>query len=173
MSDEQQQVPAIPSRAAAAAAPSETPPRRDAVAFAANIRAKRKEAAAIKAKRAAALKAKKRKAAKRPAPKKTRARKIAAGIRTYKGIARRVKRALTGQKRVVGKHPALALPYGKQPKNPNRPLEMKHQLSALVGAIGGMAKNAIPVLGKIVEQMLDLSRTERKEVIGALQKIYG
>lgn len=90
-------------------------------------------------------------------------------------------------KRIVGKHPALAAPYkgtravkgdpyvamAGRAKNPNRPLEMKNQLSAVLSMVGTLQKQELVFFSQAVPAMQALSRAGRKRVIAALQQVYG
>lgn len=58
-------------------------------------------------------------------------------------------------------------------KNPNRPLEMKNQLSAVLSMVGTLQKAELVFFSQAVPAMQALSRSGRKRVIAALQQVYG
>lgn len=60
-----------------------------------------------------------------------------------------------------------------RPKNPNRPLEMKNQLSAVLSMVGTLQKAELVFFSQAVPAMQALSRSGRKRVIAALQQVYG
>lgn len=83
--------------------------------------------------------------------------------------------------RVVGKRPELAAPYGKlvenithaAPKNPNRPLEMKNQLQAVIAMTGVLTKSELTLFSQIVGALQNVPRNGRKRIIVGLQQVYG
>lgn len=107
----------------------------------------------------------------------------------YREMAATIKRnkRKTG-KRKVGKHPALAAPYGKKkkakripfraqftnqaPKNPNRPLELKTQLANVLALLPGMKKPEVEAFTAAMGQMQALSRSGRRRVLTALGQVY-
>lgn len=58
-------------------------------------------------------------------------------------------------------------------KNPNRPLEMKNQLSAVLSMVGTLQKAELVFFSQAVPAMQALSRSGRRRVIAALQQVYG
>lgn len=85
-------------------------------------------------------------------------------------------------KRKVGKHPALAAPYKKgdayaalaqQPKNPNRPKELRNQLATVLGVLGQLSKSEGPLYTQLVSDLNKLSRKQRANVLGALVQTFG
>lgn len=58
------------------------------------------------------------------------------------------------------------------PKNPNRPLEMKNQLSAVLSMVGTLQKSELVFFSQAVPAMQALSRSGRRRVIAALQQVY-
>lgn len=99
----------------------------------------------INAKRAAALKAKK------PARKKAKKQKT-----------RTIRQIIQAAPRETGRA-----------KNPNRPLEMKNQMSAMLEAVCTLQKAELMLFSRTMPSMQALSRAGRKQVIAALQQVYG
>lgn len=75
------------------------------------------------------------------------------------------------QKQAAGR--GFAASRVDRPKNPNRPLEMKNQLSAVLSMVGTLQKAELVFFSQAVPAMQALSRSGRKRVIAALQQVYG
>lgn len=68
---------------------------------------------------------------------------------------------------------ALAKKRGpKAAKNPNRPLEMKNKLSAVLTLTRDLNKTELDVFTTSMDRLEHLTRSGRKRVLAALQQVY-
>lgn len=67
----------------------------------------------------------------------------------------------------------LPTPAPVAPKNPNRPLEMKNQLQAVIAMTGVLTKAELTLFSQIVGALQAVSRNGRKRIIVGLQQVYG
>lgn len=95
-----------------------------------------------------------RRKAKRAAPKRKKAKKP-----TFRQVTRQI------AKRHPTKHPVL-------PKSPNRPLEAKKQLDAVLTVLDDLAKPELMVFTVTLKQLKGLSKPGRARVLHALQQVY-
>lgn len=101
---------------------------------------------------------------------------------TMRGKAKTVKaapkRKVRAVKTVSKKKPAKRRPAHKtapQPapaKNPNRPLEMKSQLQAVLAMSSVLSKPEMAIFATAMQGMQELSRNSRRRVIAALAQVY-
>jgi hypothetical protein len=59
------------------------------------------------------------------------------------------------------------------PKNPNRPLELKNQIHALLDVVKHLEPTDLKVFASTMETLRALSKPARARVLGALNKVYG
>jgi|ERR1700722_1268477 len=124
-----------------------------------NEKLKAVEIKKLKAKRAAALKAKKGKTVKKPTNRQS---LRAAKAHLAPGKPKRVRR------------PVLhAIPDSKPAKNPNRPLEMKNQLAAVLAVVSDLKGAELTFFSEACKSLQDLTHAGRKRVIEALGRVYG
>jgi hypothetical protein len=80
------------------------------------------------------------------------------------------------KKRKAKKYVPLAERVSHKParaKNPNRPLELKNRMLALVGAVGSLEAADLKSFTEAVVLLNDLPKPGRQRVLDALAKVYG
>lgn len=155
--------PAIPSRAAGEAAPSQPPPM---------FTDPGETAAAPKPKRSAR-------------PKKTTEKLSAAEIHALnakrrKALAKKQKVKRSRRKPAHDKHRMSPTQQARArydaapaPRNPNRPLELKNQLVTIMSIANTLRKPAFAFFTQAIPALQRLTRSDRRKVIAALAQVYG
>jgi hypothetical protein len=85
--------------------------------------------------------------------------------------AREIKRINKNRRKNLKKAKRVKAPVA--PKNPNRPLEAKNRLHAVMETVAGMAKPEVIALMNTMRFVESLAAPARKRVIEALGKVYG
>lgn len=119
-------------------------------------------------------------AKKKPAAKKTQAvsRKEAAALAAKRAKAlaakkRKPSRSIKSSPSVIKAAQRTVLPVAPPaPKNPNRPLEMKNQLQAVIAMTGVLKKPELELFAKMVAALQSTPRNSRKKIIDGLQSVY-
>ena len=90
---------------------------------------------------------------------------------------RNMKKAATTKRRRTGwarKSAIAAVDRNiKTTKNPNRPLELKNQMLALLDVVKSLGKDELAAFADTTTIMRDMSKTGRKRVLDALANVYG
>lgn len=104
-------------------------------------------------------------ARKRKAKRKAKPRLPAAEVRKKRQVAR--------NRSKIAKQIAKQMAVHTSPvKNPNRPLETKNQLQAVLVMANVLKKPELVIFSDVVQQFQKLSRGGRKRVIAALAQVY-
>lgn len=117
-----------------------------------NERLSAAEAKALKAKRAKALRAK---------------RKAVATVRPM--TQTEVVQAVHPAKRSRGRP---AKDSSAPRKNPNRPLELKNQLNAVISVAGSLSSSDLKLFAALAGELMSHSKASRKAVLAALSSVY-
>jgi hypothetical protein len=86
---------------------------------------------------------------------------------------RRVKRAVKAGKKRKAKKVAPRRAAAAAPANPNRPLEAKNKLHAVLGLADKLRKPQLVVFAEIMDKLEATPRGSRKVIIDALVRVYG
>ena len=93
----------------------------------------------------------------------------------YADIAKRAyrgKRAKKAKPRKVGKRKELAAPYPAPARNPNRPLELRNQMDAMLAVVDTLRRPELAAFKVAMQALAPLSRKARKAIVAALASVY-